>query len=53
VIGRVEAQDRRGSGYYAHRGYGRRGLGGVLRLVIVIILVVWLLGVFATDVPVR
>jgi hypothetical protein len=42
-----------GGGYYAHRSYGGRGLGGVLGLVIVIILVLWLLGVFATGVPVR
>ena len=42
-----------GGGYYAHRSYGGRGLGGVLGLVVVIILVLWLLGVFAHGVPVR
>ena len=42
-----------GGGYYAHRSYGGRGLGGVLGLVIIIILILWLLGVFATGVPVR
>jgi hypothetical protein len=39
-----------GGGYYAHRSYGGRGLGGVLGTVLVIILVLWLLGVFTTHV---
>ena len=42
-----------GGGYYAHRSYGGRGLGGVLGLVVVILLVLWLVGAFATGVPVH
>jgi hypothetical protein len=39
-----------GGGYYAHRSYGGRGLGGVLGLVLVVLVVLWLLGVFTAHV---
>ena len=37
-----------GGGYYAHGRYGGAGLGGVLGLVLVVLLVLWLVGVFSS-----
>ena len=39
-----------GGGYYAHGRYGGAGLGGVLGLVLVVLVVLWLVGVFSSAV---
>ena len=39
-----------GGGYYAHGRYGGAGLGGVLGLVLVVLIVLWLVGVFSSAV---
>jgi hypothetical protein len=42
-----------GGGYYGYNRYGGSGLGGVLFLVIIVLGVLWFLGMFTLNGPMR